>query len=444
MTSPEDSNRSSSDATSDDASVAGSPPPASPRGSRALNRLFKLVVICAGTLATVYGMLWWQDRPLREVAGLLDRKQPQVALAKANLYLSSSPDNVRLKALKARALIDSGKAAEGIAIFEEIGLETAPEIYAMARGYMQQAAWTRAVQLLKRVMAHEPRNVEALQDLIGCEFQAGLHRDGMADAEALTKSGDAARGWAWQAFFSSAVDDYDPALVSFANALAKAPDGKSLPVSADEFFLRYGQTAAGAGKTREAREMLERSMAVAPSAAALAELAKLRQAEGDAQGASQLFERAIEFDPAQPDACEALAAQAITAGDFDRAQRRLAPLAGGALHRLKTAELLLAIFEQKNDATEVRRWKARVKQMQSREELDAAIKRVQRENPASFWPLVVRAHDFASAGNANQADEMLQALPAEALKETFVQDLAVAIQQRAPLPPLERLPREKF
>lgn len=439
MTGPEDE-QSAADTVDGAASTPVAPPARASRG-----RWLKVVVVVTCTLAAVYGVVWWQDRPIREIQAKVERKQPALALAQADAYLAAHPDDARVKALKARALVDAGKSREAIALFEEVGVASPSEIYAMARAFMSVAQWTRATNCLKQVQALDARNADVLQDLIGCQFQTGAHADGLDNANALAKlPGHEARGLAWRAFFLNSVDDRKVALDAFAATLKASPEGTDLPVPAADFFLRYAEALTEDKQLDAARKMVERSLKSSPSAAAFVQLAKIHEQAGDSAEAIKAYTRAIDLDPAQPDACEALAAQALAEGDVDTAQRRLKPLGAQMTPRRKMAEILAGIYEKNGDPAEARRWRARVKQMEARQHVDDAIKRLLRKSPESFWACVVRAHDFAVAGNWSQAREMLIPWEAQATKEAFVVDLWTAIEQHGPLPSLERLPLDQF
>src|SRR5262245_39354606 len=91
--------------------------------SKILVGLGKIAIVFASALALVYGILWWQDRPLREVRQKLDRGQPEAALARVSLFLNTHPDDGRALALKARALADVGQTREAVELFEKIGVE---------------------------------------------------------------------------------------------------------------------------------------------------------------------------------------------------------------------------------------------------------------------------------------------------------------------------------
>jgi len=52
----------------------------------------------------------------------------------------------------------------------------------------------------------------------------------------------------------------------------------------------------------------------------------------------------------------------------------------------------------------------------------------------------VRAHRFASAGNIQQANDLLAGLPVDFIDDPFVRDLRSAIESKSELPSLDRVP----
>lgn len=403
----------------------------------------KLLVVVIATVGVLYGALWWQDRPLRSVESRLERGQPEMALEEISVYLKTHPDEKRALALKARALVDANRTLEGVEIFEKIGLAEPAEMFSLAKAYVKLEQWTRAMPLLARVTSAEPNNGAALQELIRCQYHLGAYSQGLTNSEKLTKTPNfAAQGYAWQALYYQSVDDRPRGIEAFAQALEAAPDGKGLPLPGHDFARQFAEMLVADGQIDEARRRIDQSLQMEPSAEALALLARIQEKAGDAEAAAKTYAKALDLDPANVDACEALAQRAFDAGDYETAQRRLMPLAANAMPRLKTARILTAISEQSGDEAESKRWRGRLKQLESFQKTDESVERLMKKAPESLWAGVVRAHRFAMQGNWTQAQAVLEPLREQAPSEPLVQDLWEAIAQRGPLPSLERLPVE--
>ncbi|MFM9114631.1 MAG: tetratricopeptide repeat protein, partial [Planctomycetota bacterium] len=310
--------------------------------------------------------------------------------------------------------------------------------------YQRQSIWSRAAAMFEQVVAAEPTNQPALEDLAACQLQLGSYHDALTTAQRLSAiPSAAARGHAWQAFLYQRMEQRAEAIVEFEQAVAADPTAANLPTPPQDFFLQQAQVLLAEQRIEEAQRALERSLAAQPNADAYVLFAKIYLQLEQAESAREFFQKAIQLQSLEPTAREELAAQALRDSKHNEAQSWLQPLAVNGLIRARTAELMADTAQLKGDGTTAERWRQRAATLSRQEKLTTAIDRLLVRTPNSPNAKIARAHRFAAVGNWREAQAQLAPLvqqpPEDAAGREIVKQLVNAVQAQAPLPPLDAL-----
>ncbi|MBW3540307.1 MAG: tetratricopeptide repeat protein, partial [Planctomycetes bacterium] len=111
-----------------------------------------IIAIAVGAAAAVlFGTFWIQEAPLREAEALLEAGKAADALQAVESWEAEHGARGSSQALRARCLVELGRHAEAIAIFESVGAGQTEEIHAWARAWLHREQWAHALPLLEEV-----------------------------------------------------------------------------------------------------------------------------------------------------------------------------------------------------------------------------------------------------------------------------------------------------
>ncbi len=412
----------------------------SPR-SKTTKLLLAALLAVGAALVIVWGIERWQSWPLRQGEASLAAGDPERAEAFAGFYLDSHPDDPRGMSLRARSLVALRRGAEAVAIYEEIGAASAEDVHAWAAGYLMTESWSRASRLLDQFLRMQPSDADATYELATCTARLGRLKDAIALAARYTDlSGMQAQGNLLQAIFYQDLGDSASAAAAYQRALAASPDAVDLQLPPHEVFLQYGNTLLDQGDAEAARTQFQRSLAITPTGEASFRLGRASAQTGDQEAAVNAWKDAVAIQPASVSPREALAEVALADGDAEAAREWLAPLEEVAAERPETAYLFQRLAASSDDQAGFARWKAIADAARGRQQRSRLIEQFVVAAPTNPWAVAVRAHQFAAAGNWQQANDLLEGLPSSFDGEPFVQDLRSAVEKRGPLPSLDAVP----
>lgn len=428
------------------------------------------VVVVAVTAGALGGAVWWQERPLGEARRKLDAK-PLEALAIVDQFLEDHPRHSRAAALRGRALVLLGRGGDAVRQFDQIGAASAADVHAWGQAYMLEEQWSLAVPMLKRTLELEPNNSDALREISGCRVQLGLFDEALESATKYAAlPGNEALGQELLAKIYHVMGNDKLAAEAYDRVLRFRPNARQLHERPDEFFLEFGRTMLNLGRPEDARQSLERCLrmrvawekpsqeATKTSAAEsdpgprderqrallIAEIYILfgnaASQEGKGELAEASWKEALQRDPTNREAIEALADAALQHGDAQAALTWLEPLLRGSERRAGTAYLFQRAYMLLKDEATAKKWAETTAALRKIERRNAALQNVLVDHPQSFWAQVIRAYRFAQIGNFEQAQLLLDVLDTQPHNELFVTELAAAVRKRTPLPSLDGLP----
>lgn len=421
----------------------GSLPPTHRVRSRTPWLRLLILLFVAGGLAGLgmWGLVWWEERPLSHIEGLLKQQKPEDALHAADQYLHQYPQHGKAASLKARALVELRRPGPALEIFQVIGADGFAETHAWAQALLQEEHWSQALLLLERCLTWEPDNPETLHEITACRTMLGLYDDAIASAKLLAKHSEyVVRAYVQLGTIYDHQRKFQAASEAWGHVLELDPDAKQVQVPLHEFTSRYGSTLISAGHPEAAIPVLNRSLEIRPTAEAWYQFGQALSETGNEVKALDAWNNALQLQPQHQKAREMLAQQALRAQMPQEALALLEPLETLDPLPSSVSYLLQRIQAALGNAEKARHWEQTTIALRKQETLRQQLDQLLVEQPQSFWARVVRCYRFAEVGNWEEAADLVGILEKQAPQEAFVHDLATAIQARGMLPDLHRLP----
>ncbi len=415
-----------------------------PRRSR-LRHLGPLLLLPAGVAAGIAGILWWQERPLRQAESLLvsdDSDGPAQALRIVDEWLLSNGEQGAVQALKARILVRLGDPAGALRILQQVGADRPEEMRAWIEACLLLERWTSALPVLEHLVRLQPNNPDLLHQLSACRAKLGRY-DEAVDAARLFAAQPAceARGQALIGMLERDRANYQKCVEAWDQLFRIQPDAAGLQVAPAELFLEYGKALLQLGRSEDAVRALEKSASLQPSADAAAFLGKALAGSGRQSQAEALWKSAVQLNPESRIAREGLAELALQNARFTEALQWLTPLENSPSLRSSTAFLLQrthALLRQPEQAT---LWKQRISQLKREEDARIQMEQVIFTSPDSLWAQVFQAWHLAEQKNPEQARTLLFPFVREDA-HPFIKNLWTALEQGSEIPALKDVPMD--
>ena len=418
------------------------PSPAAPGAWR--RRLSVIASIVVVTAVAGYGIVQWRTRDLRLAQRALTDGDSERAYQLVTAYLSEQPEDMTAKALLARVFVSIGRPEPALQLFEEVGAASPEEVHALGRALLMQSRWSEAQPVLARAVELAPTNADALYELTSSRLQLGSYEDALASARRFAQlPSHEPRGWVLIGSIEGDLGNYRKAADAYLRVLDYAPAAKNLQVRDDELFLELGRMLLGAGVPADAVDYIQRSADILPSPDAFVSLGVARAELGQVEAAVAAWTQAVAISPSSLEAREYLANERLQKGDADKALEWLKPLEKSPSLKASTTYAFQRCYTLREEPKLAEHWRERTTALREEEKFSVAIENLLKEAPRSYWARVIRVHQFASAGNWQQAEDVLRTVTAES-KDPFVDDLASAVRNRSRLPPLKRLPITQF
>ena len=426
-------------------STVGNGPPnpamrsSSPRGFRRIAIQLSAVLLCVagGIGATV----WWQERPLRVVAELLQGGDLQGALGEVERFLQDHPDHERALALKARIFVEQGRSQQAIDLFERVGASEPQDLHAWAKALLQLEQWSLVIPLLEYVDKSGIDHADVLHEMAACHAKLGNFDQALKAAEEFAQQpGFTARGELLKGTIHHQRGNLRLTASSWDSVLKLSPDALDLQIPPAEFFLEYGRVLLAMGEPALAEKLISRSLNIQQSPAAQVSLGESRFQLGKAVEARQSFEDALAGDPYSIAARKGLATLALAEGQADRAVELLIPIERSDAVTSEIAFLLQRGYLRLGNAAAAQQWREKADELRLEENVKSAADQVLRDTPDSDWAVVIRAYKFARVGNWSEAETILNSLGSGSQSQPFIRDLCAAVKIRGPLPSLQDLP----
>lgn len=437
-----------------------SKPAAQSPAARLMWPLTVVVGIAALVAAGIWGVVWIQDRPLRQAEELLlsgletraravaagegtDDDEIKKSYHLVTEYLERFPSSSQGMALQARILVHMERPDEAIALFEQAEAATPAELQDWARAYMMTGNFDQALPLVTRVLAMTPNDETALYELTTCRIQLGLFTEARESAQAFAKlPGNEARGYLLLSTVESELGNAAAQVEAIEKALALEPDAKNLRANPADVFYSYGAGLLEIGRAADALTALTRSLEMSKRPSTYVAIGNAQVELGHPELAERAWREAIVIDGLNIPAREKLALAALEAEKVDEAIELLLPLTQAEFVLSSTSFLLQQAYARKGDDAKAQEWALHTAEIRKKESMLNVVNEVLRSAPTSMWGRAIRAHMALSFQRYEDAETLVATLPAEAKEQPFIAKLIQAVQQRNPnqLPLFEELP----
>lgn len=409
---------------------------------------FRLLLLLAGigtiTAASLWGLIWWEERPLADAQALL-ADDPNRAIQILNQFLTTHPHHSDASLLKARALVALQRWDEAVRLYSSTGAETDEDWHRWAQALLHLERWLDALPLLEKVLQSEPENPHVLHEISGCLAKLKRLNDALVFAEKLSQiSGNEARGFLLMGTIHVDLGNEKSAAEAFQSTLEFAPDAQDLQLPDWEFLREYAHVLVKIGQTDQAIPFLERSIQKRPTADAYVTLGTARLQNGDTEKAREAWTKAVNKDSSNWEARHGLAQIAMRQNLPEQAIAWLMPLTQASDVRSSSTYLLHQAHAKLKNTVEADRWQAMTVKLQRLEKLNATANQLLIDSPNSFWANVVLAYRFAADKNWLAAEQLVAKIAKDELHEPFVLKLIECINSRGELPSLELLPVNEF
>jgi tetratricopeptide (TPR) repeat protein len=404
----------------------------------------------AFTGSVIAGIVWWQDRPLREAARLLSREQFRRSLQRSDQFLANHPDDSRAMILKARALSGLGRHLSADSLFEKVALDAngfpddAEALRAWATSLLSLKRWPRAISVLETLLSRSPADAETLHRLTVARIHLKRYEAALDSASRLAgMPGHADDGNVMMAAIHHDRGDVRAALEAWERVLEHNPNAEDLRIAPAEALLMVGDNLLASGDPARAADALERSLRQSPSARAYALLGRAYAQTDRAQDAIRMWQAAIALDHLNAAAREELANIAMESGEFQQAVDWLLPLTTAEKISGSSAYVLQRAYTGLKSTGEAERWRERANALREVEQVRVTVQELIQNSSDPFWVGYLRAYQLAMDQNWEEAEALIGDLLLERPGESHLQRLAEAVRDRGELPSLDHLINER-
>lgn len=409
-----------------------------------------LIVLITGSV--LWGIVWWQDRPLNDIAGLLDREDFQKAIRQSDQYLARHPADTRAKILKARGLsaLDRHPAADSL--FQQVAMQSNgfPDDRAALRAWstslLHLEKWGRAISILETLSKGDPADPDILYQLTVARIRLKQYLPALESAQQLAAiAGHENEADVMIAAIHHDKGDRRSALEAWERVLSRNPQAENLQVSPAEFFTMMGDDLLELGQAVNAAAVLERALKASSSARAHALLGKAYAQTGRQEEAVRSWQAAIAIEDLNATAREELANTALRNGQPQQAVDLLLPLttSQGTLAS-SAAYILQRAYTQLQQPDLAAEWRDRTNALRETEKLRGTITSMLQRSSDPFWSSYLHAYQLASERQWAGAGEIIEDLLRKKPDEPHLRDLAEAVAKRGALPSLDHLISKQY
>ncbi|MDG2128015.1 MAG: tetratricopeptide repeat protein [Fuerstiella sp.] len=418
------------------------------RGGRVRKRR---LLVCLALLTSVGLVIWWQDRPLREISALLAEEDFDASLTLANEFLAGHRRDSRAQILKARALTGLGRHDAADALFRRVALESSgfPDdsdaLRAWSVSLLSSEKWLRAVSVLEILHQSAPADPETLYRLTVARIRLRQYEDALHSAKQLsTVSGHEEEAHVMIGTIHHDRGNRQAALDAWEVVLNTNPAATNLQISAGEFKAMVGEELLELGFPQRAAEILEESVKTESMARAYTYLGRAYSQTNRQAKASQAWQDALRCDDMDVEAREELANAALRERQPQQAVELMQPLAAANRIKSSSAYVLQRAYAQLQQKENTERWRDRANALREIEKKRSQIAELIRKEKDPFWSGFLHAYDLADQKQWASAERIVSDMLLQHPDADLLRDLAESIRQRNQLPELSRLMGKQY
>lgn len=406
--------------------------------------LFVLTLLGFGICAAIG--VWWQDRPLREVAALMAKEDFEGSVAAVNRFLITHPSDTRAELLKARALSSMNRHNEADRLFQTVAFKSngfpddtdALRAWSVSLLYLDQ--WPRAVSILETLLQTSPTDAELLYRLSVARIRLRQYAAALESTQQLAK----VPGHEDQANVMLGTIHHDrgnshEALNAWEKVIANNPEFNDLQIAPGDFQAMIGYELLKLGKLDRAIGILEDSVSTRPTGSTYSLLGEAYSQTNRPADAERAWQESLRLDPANATSREELANLSLREGRPQDAVDLMRPLTRSSDFSSSSAYVLQRAFGQLKNPKETDYWREQANVLRQREKRRSRISGLLRNSADSFWSGYLHAYQLADEQQWSSAEKIASGLLIKRPNEPLMQKLIQAIRQHSELPSLDEI-----
>lgn len=416
------------------------------RGYPRRNWLMLVILATFVLVVGTFGLTWWQERPVRQIASLLDAKEFQDALMLATEVQKSRPDDSRVLIMKGRALSGLSQHHTADSVFRNVALKSggfpddmaALQAWSVSLLHLEQ--WPRAASVLEILLAERPGDPGLLYQLSVARIRLRQYDSALEAATRLaTVSGREDEANVIIGTIHHDRGNRRGAIDAWTKILNSNPDAKGLQIPPGEFFSMVGGDLLHLGSTESSLKMLQRSVETFEDSNTYALLGQAWSQSNQPTKAREAWEKALQLDSTNLNAIEELANEALRNQRPQEALQLIRPLTTSTQLQSSTAYLLQRTYAQLKDKVNMEYWRDRTAALRETEKTKNQLTEMIRTSRDPFWSAYLHAYQLAWQNEWNKAEIIAEDLIRTRPNEPLLVELVAAIESRGKLPPLSRL-----
>lgn len=388
--------------------------------------LILLLVALPIAILAVFGILSYQQLPLKTALYYRDAGDLPTALASVDQYLSVYPGDEYALSLKAQILCAENRFLETIGIYQEIGPASREDLLCFTKALVGTQRWQMAAKTSETF--EKQYGDEADNYLWSVISHSNLGEIDLAVDQSKKLAGIAGKesqGLLLYGDLKAKQNAMDEAIKAWAKVIDLNPEASGFHIEPEVFFENYASLLLSLGKSTEAISLIDKGLAVreTPSLRYYRGNAFLNLGETEKAKTEWLL---ANRDGIHIDSHLALAKQLLKENEPKKAAKVLELLKNLEEIDSRFAFLMKGICDALQDPEKSAQWNAIYEQMKQSETIESVMRTVITEQPRNEWSLVFRAYFSAKSNQWEMAEELMQGI-----EENFKDEVAYGVLKSA-------------
>lgn len=397
----------------------------------AIKKLILLLFVALPVaIAAVFGILWYQQLPLKGAMYYRDSGDLPTALASVDEYLQAYPNDEAALSMKAQILAEQGRFRETIDIYYEIGPATREDLMAYTKALVATQRWQMAAKTSETYeVQYGPDADNYLWSVISLSNIGDLESAVTQSQKLAGIEGKESMGLLLFGDLKTKQGDRQSTVQAYAKVLELNPEASGFHIEPEIFFENYVSVLLSLGRVEEA-------IAVADKGLIIRDTADLHYYRGNGFLALGNIEEAkkewmlANREGVHVNSHLALAKQLLAEGDFERARAVMSLLVNLERIDSRFAYINKGIFEASGDLEKAEQWNKIAIAMRRTETVEEVMDTVITQQPLNPWSLVFRSYFLAKQQQWEDADEMLQSVKDQFSDEPAYVALKTAVDKK--------------
>lgn len=396
-----------------------------------IKKLLLLLAVAAPiAFLAVYGILWYQQLPLRTATFYREAGDINAALASVEQYLAAYADDQFAKSLKAQLLCESNRFQEAIEIYDEIGPATADDLLCYTKALVSTQRWNMAARTAETYELRHGANADNYLWAIISLTNVGNLEEAVVKSRNLAEiEGRESQGLLLFGELRARQNANDDAVQAYAKALELNPEAEGLHIPPEAVYESFADLLLDLGRSEEALAVIDRGLEVS-------ETSNLHHARGVALlNLGRVEDAKTEWTLANRstlniDSLLELSRQLLKEGDAKKAADVMGLLKNLEQIDSRIAFLMQAITDALGDNSKADEWRSIYEKLRREETIEGIMQQAIVDQPDNMWSVVFRAYFSSKLQRWQEAADMLKSVESDFLDEPAYLALKEAVIAR--------------